>query len=166
MIKSLRVLSGSPWSGETRLPCSTGEGRIHGPFSGVRYALACREGTGRGLHEAYIQRISTRLVDDLVRRLALPVDRRDLREDARGRPHRERGGNSGWWRKHRRAARGTWPEDWRQGGGAVLDGVPSEPESTRPAGRQVGDPKWAMEALSLHRQCPATTFNTLAQRSG
>ena len=40
-------------------------------------------------------------------RLAVPVDRRHLRQDARGRAHRERGGDSGGGREHRRPARGA-----------------------------------------------------------
>src|SRR4029434_5132778 len=42
----------------------------------------------------------------------LPVDGCDLREDGRGRAHRERGGNSGRRREHRRPARGAGIEGW------------------------------------------------------
>ena len=46
-------------------------------------------------------------------RLAVPVDRRHLRQDPRGRPHRERGGDSGGGREHRWPARGAGPEGRR-----------------------------------------------------
>ena len=44
------------------------------------------------------------------RRLAVPVDRRHLRQDTRGRAHRERGGDSGGGGEHRRPARGAGSE--------------------------------------------------------
>ena len=106
------------------------------------------------IQEAYVQGISTRSVDDLVkamgmsgisksqvsrlceeidergerlprpadrRRLAVSVDRRDLREGARGRPHRLGRGDNRRRRQHRRPARGAGHGDRPLGGRAVLD---------------------------------------------
>ena len=124
------------------------------------------------IQEAYIQGISTRSVDDLVKalgmsgvsksqvvapvrrarrarrrlpeppdrgRLAVPVDRRHLRQDARGRAHRERGRDSGGGRQYRGPARGARAEGRRQRGRAVLDRVPAQPEPARAARRQARD---------------------------
>jgi len=56
------------------------------------------------IQEAYIQGVSTRSIEG---DLALPVDRRDLREAARRRPHRLGDGDCRRRRQQRRAARGA-----------------------------------------------------------
>ena len=101
------------------------------------------------IQEAYVQGISTRSVDDLVKALGMsgvsksqvsrlcgeldervgaflnrPIegdwpylwDRRDLRQDARGRAHRQRRRDSGGRREHRGPARGARAEGRRQRG--------------------------------------------------
>ena len=119
------------------------------------------------IQEAYVQGISTRSVDELVkaigmtgisksqvsrlcaeidervrtlpraadrRRLAVSVDRRDLREGARGRPHRLGRRDNRRRRQHRRPARGARHGDRRLGGRAVLDRLPAHAQAPRPAG--------------------------------
>ena len=109
------------------------------------------------IQEAYIQGISTRSVDDLVKamgmsgisksqvspavrgdrpageglprpadrgRLAVSVDRRDLREGPPGRPHRLGRRHRRRWRQHRRPARGARHGYRPVRGRDLLDGLP------------------------------------------
>ncbi len=69
-------------------------------------------------------------------RLAVPVDRCDVREDARGRAHRERGGDSGCRRQHGWPAPGAGHEGGSLASRALLDGVPAQPHPARAARRQ------------------------------
>ena len=116
------------------------------------------------IQEAYVQGVSTRSVDELVKamgmsgisksqvsrlcaeiderverlpeapdrgRLAVSVDRRDLREDARGRADRLGGRDNRRRREHRRPARGAGHGGRAVGGRAVLDELPALADATR-----------------------------------
>lgn len=120
---------------------------------------------------AYIQGISTRSVDDLVkaagygwdleepgqpavrgtrregrclprapnrRRLAVPMDRRHLRESAAERAHRLGGGDRRGGREQQWTPRGARHGHWAVGSGALLDRLPAQADAPRTARRQAG----------------------------
>ncbi len=131
------------------------------------------------IQEAYVQGVSTRSVDELVKamgmsgisksqvsrlcaeidervnaflsrpargRLAVPVDRCDLREGSGGRPHRLQGGNNRRRRERRGRARAARHGDRPLGGGAVLDRLPALPDAPWAARREAGDLRCARGA--------------------
>ena len=67
------------------------------------------------------------------RRLALPLDRRDLREGAAERAHRLGGGDRRGRRQHRRPARGAGHGHRPVRGRALLDRLPAQARPPRPA---------------------------------
>ena len=73
------------------------------------------------------------------RRLALPLDRRDLPEGAPERADRLGGGDRRGRRQHRRPARGAGHGHRPVRGRALLDGVPAQARPPRPARGQAGD---------------------------
>ena len=125
------------------------------------------------IQEAYVQGVSTRSVDELVKAMgmtgisksqvsrlceeidgrvnaflerplegdwpAVPVDRRDLREGARGGPDRLGGGDNRGRREHRWPTRGARHGGRSVGSGAVLDQVPALADAPRPARCEAGD---------------------------
>ena len=99
--------------------------------------LGRRSGQGHG-HERHLQepgqpavrgdrRAGADLPEPAARgRLALPVDRRDLREAAPERPHRLGGGDHRGGGQHRRPARSAGHGRRALGGGDLLDRVPAQ----------------------------------------
>ena len=73
------------------------------------------------------------------RRLAVPVDRCDLREGARGREDRLGGGDNRRRGEHRRAARGAGHERRRLGSRALLDELPALADASWAARGEAGD---------------------------
>ena len=139
------------------------------------------------IQEAYIQGISTRSVDDLVKalgmsgisksqvsrlcardrragdglprpaargRLALPLDRRDLREGAPERPHRLGRGDRRGRRQRRRPARGARHGHRPVGGRDLLDRLPAQARPPRPARRQARHLRRPRGAEGRDRQDP------------
>ena len=111
--------------------------------------LGRRSGQGDG-HERHLQepgepavRGDRRAGEGLPRpadrgRLALPLDRRDLREGAPGRPHRLGRGHHRRRRQQRRPARGARHGDRPVRGRDLLDRLPAQPRPARPARREAG----------------------------